>query len=406
MLGAAAAATTSQQHLVDAATAAQWAATRNAAAAAAAAAALMGSNNMVKTNAALGLKTPRLIGNMALNLTNSITNPKSNKSAQLREEVTIRNCDSGKIMGVKGRRVAVVEELSKTVISFQKVDPKSKDRVLTITGSTEDSIQFAKKLIEETIRRNVSPNRFQDATTTPTTPPQVSSTTSPSTATTPSQSATTTTTTAAAMFGNPTETDEEDDDDEDEDDAPGISIETGKDGTLKLCCDDPDVLQAAQAALSEYLNRARRSNRMSAEERAEKKERRKSMPLQSTQQKEEPPPPPLKETRRAFTGSTPNLAASLIEGLAIGPKIPASINSSQTAPPPSTQYSREKLLEIREQIEPSEIPATVLKDANPEVIAELQKPSTTPPSTTSTTTATTNGSTSSTSSTPTTTTST
>ena len=62
-------------------------------------------------------------------------------------------------MGVKGRRVAVVEELSKTVISFQKVDPKNKDRVLTITGSTEESIQFAKKLIEETIRRNVSPNR-------------------------------------------------------------------------------------------------------------------------------------------------------------------------------------------------------------------------------------------------------
>lgn len=62
-------------------------------------------------------------------------------------------------MGVKGRRVAVVEELSKTVISFQKVDAKNKDRVLTITGSTEDSIQFAKKLIEETIRRNVSPNR-------------------------------------------------------------------------------------------------------------------------------------------------------------------------------------------------------------------------------------------------------
>lgn len=88
-------ATTSQQHLVDAATAAQWAATRNAAAAAAAAQVLMGNNSMLKANAALGLKTPRLIGNMALNLSGS-TNPKSNKSAQLREEVTIRNCDSGK----------------------------------------------------------------------------------------------------------------------------------------------------------------------------------------------------------------------------------------------------------------------------------------------------------------------
>lgn len=62
-------------------------------------------------------------------------------------------------MGVKGRRVAVVEKLSKTVISFQKVDPKSKDRTLTITGSTQESLDYAKRLIEQTIRRNVSPNR-------------------------------------------------------------------------------------------------------------------------------------------------------------------------------------------------------------------------------------------------------
>lgn len=62
-------------------------------------------------------------------------------------------------MGVKGRRVALVEELSKTVISFQKVESKSKDRVLTITGPTEEAIQQAKKLIEETIRKNVSPTR-------------------------------------------------------------------------------------------------------------------------------------------------------------------------------------------------------------------------------------------------------
>jgi hypothetical protein len=62
-------------------------------------------------------------------------------------------------MGVKGRRVAVVEELSKTVISFQKVDPKSKDRTLTITGNTEEAVEYAKRLVEETIRRNVSPNR-------------------------------------------------------------------------------------------------------------------------------------------------------------------------------------------------------------------------------------------------------
>lgn len=63
------------------------------------------------------------------------------------------------VMGVKGRRVAVVEELSKTIISFQKVDQKSKDRTLTITGNSQESIDHAKRLIEQTIRRNISPCR-------------------------------------------------------------------------------------------------------------------------------------------------------------------------------------------------------------------------------------------------------
>jgi len=335
-----------QPQLVD-----PWTATRNAAAAAAAAAALMGGNGLGKSNAALGLKSPRLIGNMAMSLPgtpNGSLNPKSNKAAQFREEVTIRNCDSGKIMGVKGRRVAVVEELSKTVISFQKVDPKSKDRVLTITGTTEESIQYAKKLIDETIRRNVSPNRFLDD-------PSGSHTSS---AASPPASAPV----LAPASGPEVEED-------DEDDPPGISIETGQDGTLKLCCDDPEVLQAAQAALSEYLNRARRGNRMSAEERAEKKERRKSMPLQSTQPKEEEKPiPTIKETRRAFTGSTPNLAASLAEGLSIGPKVGSSTTENT---PPTTKYSREKLLEIREGSEVTE--PVSLKAVDPEVIAELSK---------------------------------
>lgn len=44
-----------------------------------------------------------------------------NKTLQLRHEMIIRNSDSGKIMGVKGRRVAAVEQLTNTVISFQKV---------------------------------------------------------------------------------------------------------------------------------------------------------------------------------------------------------------------------------------------------------------------------------------------
>lgn len=105
---------------------------------------------------------------------------KSNKiiSNQVREEVTIRNSDSGKgannaerinarlpfphptlVMGVKGRRVALIEEISKTVISFQKVDPKCKERQLTIIADQKEAIECAKRLIAETIERNVSPER-------------------------------------------------------------------------------------------------------------------------------------------------------------------------------------------------------------------------------------------------------
>lgn len=78
---------------------------------------------------------------------------------QFRDEVVIRNADSGKIMGVKGRRVSIIEEISKTIISFQKVMQGAKERTLTITGPNEESILQAKILIEDTIRRNVSPAR-------------------------------------------------------------------------------------------------------------------------------------------------------------------------------------------------------------------------------------------------------
>uniref|UniRef100_A0A0N4ZEL4 KH domain-containing protein n=1 Tax=Parastrongyloides trichosuri TaxID=131310 RepID=A0A0N4ZEL4_PARTI len=171
----------------------------------------------------------------------------NNKVPQIREEITIRNADSGKIMGVKGRRIAVVEELSKTVVSFQKVDSKSRDRILTITGSTQDSIDYAKKLIDETIKRNVSPcrdiivnNCLNDMNET------------------------------KKDGGNSL-------DDEFED--MGIKIETGSDGTLKLCCSNPQYLAAAQVALSEYLTRLGRNNRLSMDEKELRKERRKSMPL-------------------------------------------------------------------------------------------------------------------------------
>ncbi|RCN39784.1 KH domain protein [Ancylostoma caninum] len=185
----------------------------------------------------------------------SLKKPNQTKALQLRHEMIIRNSDSGKIMGVKGRRVALVEQMTNTVISFQKgycgqgveqrmplqVDSKSKERTLTITASSMEDIERAKDLIIETIKRNMSPIRADQA-----------------------------------VHEVPEEEDENEND---------ISIETTQDGMLKLCCSDPQVLQAAQEALSEYL-RARA--RPSAEEREKRKERRKSMPLQASH----PEPPP------------------------------------------------------------------------------------------------------------------
>ncbi|VDM94509.1 unnamed protein product, partial [Onchocerca ochengi] len=224
---------------------------------------------------------------------------------QLREEMIIRNSDSGKIMGVKGRRVAVVEELSKTVISFQKVDSKCKDRTLTITGSNQESIDYAKRLIEQTIRRNVSPNRNEI---------------------------------------NGTEVDDNDDDDV------GISIETTQDGTLKLSCADPQVLQAAQAALSEYLTKVGRNHsRLSAEEREERKERRKSMPLQSSSNRQNAnyDVSPVTTTNVQWrssgkTGSTPNLTQ--LNSVTASNGIATEINVSKL------HYDRAQLLKLRSAV--------------------------------------------------------
>jgi len=171
-------------------------------------------------------------------------NTKSSKIPQFREEITIRNVDSGKIMGVKGRRVAMVEEMSKTVISFQKVEPSSKERILTITGIDEQSLRTAKMLIVDTIRRNLSPDR--EATR---------------------QSAC------------------ESEDPDSIDEGAKISIDTSADGTIKLRCADPQILQAAQSAITDYINRSqvsRRSMKFTNEEKEERKNRRKSFPMQPT----------------------------------------------------------------------------------------------------------------------------
>ncbi|XP_067001589.1 eukaryotic translation initiation factor 4E-binding protein Mextli isoform X2 [Anabrus simplex] len=78
-----------------------------------------------------------------------------------KDEVVIRNSDSGKVMGIKGRRVHMIEELSETIISFQRVNPGAKERLVQITGPNEDKINYAKQLIEDTIRRNASPVRLE-----------------------------------------------------------------------------------------------------------------------------------------------------------------------------------------------------------------------------------------------------
>jgi len=76
-----------------------------------------------------------------------------------KDEIVIRNADSGKVMGLKGRRVHMIEEMTETIISFQRVVPGAKERLVQITGPGIDNILQAKKLIEDTIRRNQSPGR-------------------------------------------------------------------------------------------------------------------------------------------------------------------------------------------------------------------------------------------------------
>nr|XP_018895653.1 PREDICTED: mucin-19-like isoform X1 [Bemisia tabaci] len=76
-----------------------------------------------------------------------------------KDEVVIRNADSGKVMGIKGRRVHMIEELSETIISFQRVPSGAKERLVQITGPSEDNISHAIHLMDDTIRRNASPIR-------------------------------------------------------------------------------------------------------------------------------------------------------------------------------------------------------------------------------------------------------
>ena len=51
----------------------------------------------------------------------------------------------------------MIEQLTETVVSFQRVVPGARERLVQITGPGHDNIVQAKLLIEETIRRNQSP---------------------------------------------------------------------------------------------------------------------------------------------------------------------------------------------------------------------------------------------------------
>lgn len=239
-----------------------------------------------------------------------------NKTLQLRHEMIIRNSDSGKIMGVKGRRVAAVEQLTNTVISFQKVDAKSKERTLTITASTMEDIERAKDMIIDTIRRNMSPIRTDMSM-----PPPM-----PIPSSTPQQ--------------NPE--DEEDDEDED------IKLEQTSDGKLTFHCDDPELLAAAQEALSAYL---RVRARPSAEEREKKKERRKSMPLQQTAHHQQEPV--MLKPSKTFHGSTPNLADGLaatttvVVASTMAPQVQQA-QQQQTMVGDPIRYNRDSLMTARD----------------------------------------------------------
>nr|CAD7417349.1 unnamed protein product [Timema poppensis] len=57
-----------------------------------------------------------------------------------KDEVVIRNSDSGKVMGIKGRRVHMIEELSETIISFQRGKPVCRSSVVATSRERDHQI--------------------------------------------------------------------------------------------------------------------------------------------------------------------------------------------------------------------------------------------------------------------------
>jgi len=270
-------------------------------------------------------------------------NTKSSKMTQFREEMRIRNADSGKIMGVKGRRVAIVEELSKTVISFQKVETASIGRILTITGIDEESVRNAKMLIEDTIFRNVSPDREKGI----------------------ERKA------ACEIKGT--------DNNQDGDDNAKISIDTSDDGTIKLCCNNPQILQAAQSAITDYINRtqvARRSVNFTYEEKELRKDRRKSMPMQGTasDKRKETGGSELdskkNENWRSALGCSAHIAkASPV--IAVDGDLPNSVEPLAARKSEAFIYGRSDLISWRSKCTLNECEIAQLKETMPEILSSV-----------------------------------
>jgi hypothetical protein len=100
---------------------------------------------------------------------------KSSGKALIKEDLLIRNSDSGKVMGIRGRRVKMIEEFSDTVISFQRVGPSQKERLLQISAPCQENIDRAKQLITETILRNTSPSEVPESNETTVIMPNITS---------------------------------------------------------------------------------------------------------------------------------------------------------------------------------------------------------------------------------------
>ncbi|KAH9409771.1 hypothetical protein TYRP_010783 [Tyrophagus putrescentiae] len=70
--------------------------------------------------------------------------------------------DDKLVMGINGRRLHKIEALSDTIISFQKVIPTARDRIVQISGQNIYNINIAKNLIDTTIKQNASPIPFNE----------------------------------------------------------------------------------------------------------------------------------------------------------------------------------------------------------------------------------------------------